>query len=350
MAAFTKPFQMSLVLAAFVALIYCFQGILTPFIIALILAYALNPLVVRMVSWHIPRAAASGLIVLLFVATIGLLIISLAPMIHVEILSFIKRTPELARHLQALTTPTLNQFTELVSPADLEKLKEVISGYFGEVILLVARMITGILGGGFAIANTIALFIITPVVCFYTLKDWDRILASASKLIPPGYRKSILAIVHDIDRTMSGFARGQALVCLMMAAYYSAALSIVRLDFALILGIATGILTCVPYVGVLIGISSALVIAMTQFTTSWEVTQVVLAFAIGIGIEGYVLTPKLVGDRIGLHPIWIIFSVLAGAHLHGLIGVIIALPLASIIGVVIRHGVLRYQKSALFNK
>ena len=350
MATLTKPLQALLLALSVIGLIYCFQGILTPFIIALILAYALNPLVVRMVTWHIPRGAASGLIVLLFVSLIGFLAISLAPMIQVEIISFLKRTPELARHLQEFTTPTLNQLTELVSPQDLGKIREIMSEYFGEALLLLAKMITGILGGGFALANTLALFIITPVVCFYTLKDWDHILAQVSKLVPPRYRKSVEALMNDIDRTMSGFARGQALVCLLMALYYSAALSIVRLDFALILGIATGILTCVPYVGVLIGISSALIIAMTQFTTSWEVTQVALAFALGIGLEGYVLTPKLVGDRIGLHPVWIIFSVLAGAHLHGVMGVIIALPLASIIGVILRHGVLRYQKSTLFRK
>ena len=346
----SKTFQLALALTGLVWFIYVFDNILAPFIIALILAYALNPLVGRMIKWHIPRAVASGLIVLLFLAAMGLLVLSIAPKIQSEIMSFIRRAPSLAHHLRDVATPTLDRFAELISPGDLEKIKAMVSGYVGEAILFTARIITGIVGSGFAIANTIALLVITPVVCFYTLKDWDQILKGAARLVPPRYTKNVTAIARDVDQTMAGFARGQALVCFMMAIFYSAALSMAKLDFALIIGIMTGILTCVPYVGILIGLTAAVVVAMTQFTTSWEVFQVIIAFAVGIAVEGYILTPKLVGERIGLHPIWIIFAVLAGAHLQGIMGVIIALPLASIIGVLMRHAMMRYQKSALFTK
>ena len=345
-----KTGQLAFLALGFFGLLYLFKGILAPFIIALILAYALNPLVERMTTWHISRSMASGIIVLLFLSAFGLLILSIAPKIQTEVISFIKRAPELARHLKKVAIPTLDHFSELFSPGDMEKIKDLVSGYFGQAILFLASMITGILSNGLALANTIALLIITPVVCFYTLKDWDDILASASRFIPPNHTKNVTAITQDIDQTMAAFARGQAMVCFIMAIFYSVGLSVVKLDFALIIGIATGILTCLPYVGMLIGITAALIVALTQFTTSLEVVQVFLVFAVGIGVEGYFLTPKLVGDRIGVHPIWIIFSVLAGAKLLGIMGAIIALPLASIIGVLLRHGIAKYHKSALFMK
>ena len=238
----------------FGAAIYCLQGILAPFIVAGILAYAFNPLAKRLAQYSIPRHVASIIIVAFILGFITLLIIWIAPIIQLEVLSFARTTPILAKRLIELLTPIFQNFADTLSPSDLEKFKDMLGSYFGDAMFFTAKLIANIVGSSLALANLLALIIITPVVCFYMLKDWDKMLQSIYNLIPTRFKDHARKIAYDVDKTMAGYARGQALICLILATYYSLSLSLIKLEYAMIIGIGTGLLTCIPYVGYIIGI------------------------------------------------------------------------------------------------
>ncbi|OJV46810.1 MAG: hypothetical protein BGO28_04205 [Alphaproteobacteria bacterium 43-37] len=335
--------------ALIIGFVYFLQGILAPFIIAGILAYAFNPLAKKLGKYSISRPTASIIIVVLILTFLALLIIWIAPIIQLEILSFAKKTPVLAKRLIEVLTPIFQNLADTLAPADLEKLKDMVGTYFGDAMFFTAKIVGNILGSSLALANLLALIIITPVVCFYMLKDWDKMLKSVYNLVPTGYKDQALKIAHDIDKTMAGYARGQALICVILATYYSLALSLIRLEYALLIGIGTGLLTCIPYVGYVIGIIAAFTVAVTTQGVTMDLIKLMVIFAAGVGLESIVLTPRLVGNRINIHPVWIIFAVLAGGHLKGIVGVLIAIPTASIIGVLIRHALKNNASGTLKN-
>ena len=334
-------FSTSLKIVASVVLLsvalYSLQGILAPFIVAGILAYAFNPFAKRLTQYSIPRHIASILIVLFILSFITLAIIWIAPIIQLEVLSFAKKTPILAKRLIELLTPIFQNFADTLSPSDVQKLKDMASSYFGDAMFFAAKIIANIVGSSLALANLIALIIITPIVCFYMLKDWDRMLARVDHLIPSRFKNRARKIFCDIDKTMAGYARGQALICIILASYYSLTLSLINLEYAMIIGIGTGLLTCIPYVGYVIGIIAALTVAVATQGLTMDLVKLVGVFGVGMGLESSILTPRLVGNRINIHPVWIIFAVLAGGHLKGIMGAFLAIPVASIIGVLVRH-------------
>jgi predicted PurR-regulated permease PerM len=326
--------------------IYCLHGILAPFIVAGILAYAFNPLAKRLGQYSIPRHIASIVIVTFILGFIALVIIWIAPIIQLEVLSFAKKTPLLAKRLIELLTPIFQNLADTLSPSDVQKLKDMVGSYFGDALFFAAKLIANIVGSSLALANLIALIIITPIVCFYMLKDWDKMLESIDHLIPLRFKDRARNISRDIDKTMAGYARGQALICIILASYYSLTLSLIKLEYAMIIGIGTGLLTCIPYVGYVVGIIAAFTVAVTTQSVTMDLVKLIVVFAVGMGLESSILTPRLVGNRINIHPVWIIFAVLAGGHLNGMMGALLAIPIASIIGVLVRHALEHSLSSA----
>lgn len=212
---------------------------------------------------------------------------------------------------------------------------------------LAGGVLRGIITSGFAIFNLISLLLITPVVAFYMLRDWDMFIAKVDSLLPRRSKASIREQARQIDRTLAGFIRGQLSVCVILGTYYSLGLYLVGLDLGLLVGFIAGLISFIPYVGSIVGFLLSIGIAFAQFDSLMPILQVVLVFVTGQFLEGNFLTPKLVGENVGLHPVWVMFALLAGGVLLGFLGLMIAVPLAAVIGVLLRHAIENYKK-ALF--
>ena len=204
------------------------------------------------------------------------------------------------------------------------------------------------LSSGVAFINIISLILITPIVAFYLLRDWDKVVAHIDALLPRKRAETIRQQLVIIDNTLAGFVRGQLNVCILLGIYYAIFLTILGLNFGFVIGLATGFLVIFPYVGLLVGMAAGITVAFFQFGEMSQVLMVLGVFISGQVIEGNFVTPKLVGDKVGLHPVWIIFAMLAGGALFGFVGVLLAVPMAAVIGVLIRFGLGEYQKSSYF--
>ena len=212
----------------------------------------------------------------------------------------------------------------------------------------ITGLLAGLWSGGVAFLQLLSLVIITPVVAFYLLRDWDRIVEHLDSLLPVAAAPTIREQLRKIDDTISAFVRGQAIVCLILGAYYAVALTLIGLPFGLLVGIGAGLISFIPYIGAAAGLIVGLVIAYTHFDQWTPIIGVAAVFLAGQTVESYVLTPRLVGDRVGLHPVWIMFALLAGGALFGFTGVLLAVPAAAVIGVLLRFAIARYRDSDLY--
>jgi predicted PurR-regulated permease PerM len=203
--------------------------------------------------------------------------------------------------------------------------------------------------GGRALVSIFSLLVVTPIVTFYLLNDWPRLVRTLDSWVPLQHRQSVHAITHDINAAIAGYVRGQSLVCLLLGIYYAAGLTLAGLNFGLLIGLISGLITFIPYVGSMTGLLLALAVAIAQFWPDWSWILVILGiFLLGQFLEGYVLTPKLVGESIGLHPVWLMFALFAFGYLFGFVGLLAAVPLAAAIGVLVRFALLRYRQSPLY--
>jgi predicted PurR-regulated permease PerM len=201
----------------------------------------------------------------------------------------------------------------------------------------------------FAVVNLLSLIFITPVVAFYLLKDWDRIITKIDHLLPREFAPVVRQQIAEVDSTLAGFIRGQTNVCLFLATFYAIGLSLTGLKFGIIIGIITGFFAILPYVGIAFGLTLGISVAFFQFTDHYSVLYVLFVFMIGQFIEGNFITPRLVGEKVGLHPVWIIFGMLAGATLFGFVGILIAVPITAVIGVFVRFIIKQYLDSKLYH-
>ena len=232
--------------------------------------------------------------------------------------------------------------------ANIDELKKAATEQVGTAVNWLSGFVGGIWSGGVAFFNMLSLILITPLVAFYLLRDWDILVAKINSWLPLDAAPIIREQALQIDKTMAGFIRGQACVCLVLAVYYALALSILGLKAGLLIGIISGILAFVPFIGWAVAFFVSLAMSLTQFEHFLDITFVGIVMIFGALLESYILTPKLVGGRVGLSPIWIIFSMLAGGALFGFLGVLLAVPVAAIIGVLIRFWLNRYLKSVLY--
>jgi predicted PurR-regulated permease PerM len=228
------------------------------------------------------------------------------------------------------------------------KLRDLVSSQAGNMLTFLASAVTGVIGGGFALFNVLTLAIVTPVVAFYLLRDWPRAVGMIDSWLPRRYAGTIRAQAREVDRILSAWVRGQALCCLLLALYYALALSLAGLDLGLIVGIAAGLLSFIPYVGSITGGVTAIALALAQFPSWRGVIVIGCVLVIGQILEGYVIYPRFLGDRVELPAVWVIFALFAGGAAFGFLGVMLAVPVAATIGVLCRFWLRRYLRSPLY--
>lgn len=335
--------------AVFLAFVYLLSDILLPFVAGMILAYLLDPVADFLERHRFPRWVAAGLITLLATAVVISTMLLLMPLLHAQVVDFAGRLPGYIELLREKAIALLAAVQSQLSPEDIASIREKISGAAGpNALSWIGKLLTRIWGGGVALLNLMSLLVITPIVMFYLLRDWDDIVATVDGWIPRRLAPVVRANVVEIDKVLSGFMRGQFSVCILLGVFYAVGLTLVGLDFGLIIGFLTGLISFVPYFGMLIGFAIGLGVAVAQFSEWQPVAMVAGVFVVGQFLEGNFITPKLVGDRIGLHPAWIMFALLAGGALFGFTGILLAVPLAAVIGVLGRFSIQQYKRSEAY--
>lgn len=334
-----------LVLILFIGAI---QAILLPFILALVLAYILRPMADKLERAHLSNGMASGIITVGFCLCVVALLLILVPVLQTQIIDFIRQIPRFSNHVWDYLKAILMHTKDNMTQAQINELSDAVSGSVTDILSAVGAGLSHLLSSGLAIFNMLALLIITPVVLFYVLRDWKEIQMTVHNLIPKAGEAQAQSIWDEINRTLSGFIRGQALVCLGLALYYATALSLVGLDFGILIGLLAGILSFIPYIGFGTGLVLSLFLALMQGFSAGQWGGLAVIFIVGQILEGYVLTPYLVGNKVGLHPVWIIFALLAGGVLAGFVGILLAVPVAAVAGVLIRRGLKWYRQTAFY--
>lgn len=337
------------VLAVLVFALWLLSSILLPFAAGLILAYFLDPLVDQLEERRVPRGIATFVVLILSLMTFFLVLLLLVPLLQSQVVELIQRIPQIVAFAQRELDHMTQLLQEKLSPEDVAKLRDAVSAKVGDALGWVAALLQGVLTSSFAIVNVLSLVFITPVVTFFLLRDWDRMVAHVDEWVPRPHLATVREQARLIDQTLAGFVRGQATVCIVLAVYYAAALSLAGLEFGLTLGFITGLLTFIPFIGAATGAVLSIGLATAQFQSWSGVALVAGIFIIGQTVEGNVLTPKLVGDRVHLHPVWVIFALLAFGVIFGFVGVLLAVPLAAVAGVLVRFALSRYLRSGIYD-
>ena len=336
-------------LAVFALLLYLLSSVLMPFVAGMAVAYFLDPVADRLEKAGASRLVAASLIVAAFFVTVVLLLVLLFPLLQAQILGLIGKVPDAVQFFRDQAAVLVEGLRDRLSPEDMARLRDAAGGYVGNAIQWLGGLVKGLLSGGLVVFELVSLAIITPLVSFYLLRDWDHIVEKVDGYLPRRPAPVIRAQVKAIDATIAGFVRGQATVCLILAAFYGIALTLAGLEFGLLVGLSAGLISFIPYFGALFGGAMALGIAIAQFPDWGPVAVIAAIFAAGQVAEGNFLTPKLVGGRVGLHPVWVIFALLAGGALFGFTGLLLAVPVAAVIGVLVRFSLDQYKNSALYH-
>jgi len=329
--------------------LYQISNILMPFIVGILVAYFLDPVADRVEKLGISRGLAAALITTIFF-TVGILaVIVLAPVLFDQFVSLAAKAPEYVKEVQSKYEPALSAFLNDISPDSISKAKEIAAGFSDNLTKFAAKLIGGIWKSGVAVVNMISLIFISPIVAFYMLKDWDKFTAKIDSWLPRDSAETVREQVKKIDQTISGYLRGQSNVCLLLGVFYAIGLSLAGLEFGLFIGLMTGILAFIPYAGAFFGTVVGLLVAYFQFGSISGVGMVLAVFVLGQILEGNFLTPRLVGRKVGLHPVWVIFGLLAGGSLFGFTGVLIAIPVTATIGVLTRFFIKKYLEGDIFD-
>lgn len=334
-------------LATFLLLIWVFNAILAPFVIGMAVAYFLDPVCDRLERLGLSRALATAIVTLLFIVLVALGLALLLPLVISEIINLAGQLPGWFEILRSRLNELAAYLQTQVDPQVMDRVREAVTGSQERVIRWATGVARDVLSGGLALFNILSLLLITPIVAFYLLRDWDRLLAAGDRLLPPAYADTIRAQLREVDRTLSGFVRGVGTVCLTLGAFYAIGLSLVGLNFGLVIGLGAGLISFVPFLGATLGLLASLGMALLQFDSYIWVGVVAAIFFVGQFIEGNILQPILVGERVRLHPVWVIFALLAGGLLFGFVGVLLAVPVAAVIGVGVRFAVAQYREKVL---
>jgi predicted PurR-regulated permease PerM len=324
-------------------LFYLLAPVLTPFVAAALLAYIGDPLADRLERLRLPRTIAVVLVFLLTFLVLGLLILLVGPLIRTQIAALLNALPEIARQVEQVWLPSLAELLDVDMGEDvgigafLARYSDMAGSWGAKALVSVTK------SGGALAAAVLSLFLV-PILTFYLLRDWDSILVHVGALIPSRQRATIVRLAAETDEVLGAFLRGQLLVMFSLAAIYSTGLTIVGLKFAIAIGVVSGLVSFVPYLGLVFGIALASLTVVLEPNPLWPLLGVVITFTVAQLLEGSILTPKLVGDRIGLHPVIVIFAVAAGGQLFGFFGILLALPAAAVLSVLVRFAFHRYLK------
>lgn len=334
----------------FVVFLMVFRAILLPFVAGMALAYFLDPVADRLERLGLSRLWATVVILIAFIVLFVLALVVIIPVLAGQTSEFIARLPGYGAKLQELVTTSGSSFLPDWASSQIAAIKENYSKYLAEGAGFLATLLGQIWNSGKALLDIISLFVLTPVVAFYLLLDWDRMVAKVDSWIPRDHVTTVRAITGEMDAAISGFVRGQGSLCLILAAYYGIGLSLAGLNFGLLIGLVAGAISFIPYIGSIFGLVLALGVALVQFWPDYAMIALVLAiFFSGQFIEGNILQPKLVGNSVGLHPVWLMFALVAFGALFGFVGLMVAVPAAAVVGVLVRFALGRYLDSDLYH-
>ncbi|WP_406858376.1 AI-2E family transporter [Alsobacter sp. KACC 23698] len=329
--------------------IYVFSGILLPFVAGLALAYFLDPLADRLERLGCSRLWASVAILGLFVFVFVVAMLLLLPVLASNLADFAEKVPGYAQRLQQLVAergrPLLERFGGTVAP----DLQNSLGDFIGKGIAWLGDVLKSLWSGSQTLIGLVSLLVVTPVVAFYLLVDWDHMIEKVDSWVPPRHRMTVRGLAREINDAIGGFIRGQSLVCLLLGTWYAVGLLLCGLNFGFLIGMLAGLISFIPYVGSLTGLVLAASVAIVQFWPDWVMVGAVLAvFFTGQFLEGNVLSPKLVGEAVGLHPVWLMFALFAFGTLFGFVGLLLAVPLAATAGVLARFGLRQYLASPIY--
>ena len=330
-------------------LLYLLSPVLTPFLTAAFLAYLGDPIVDRLEQRKLSRTLGVAVVFVVLALVLTLFLFLLVPLLEQQVASLIQKMPGYIDWIQITLVPWLNDKMG-VSPKQLNAslLQETLSKHWQQAGGLAEIILRTASDSGMAIVAWIGNMVLIPVVAFYLLRDWDLLVARISGFLPRSISPVVTALAKESDTVLASFLRGQLLVMAALGTIYSTGLWIAGLELALLVGMLAGLVSFVPYLGFIVGFGAATIASAMQFRDITHLLPILLVFGVGQALEGMVLTPKLVGDRIGLHPVAVIFSVLAGGQLFGFIGVLIALPVAAVIAVLLRFVHCQYKASPLY--
>ena len=332
-----------------VLLLYALRAVLLPFVAGMAIAYLCDPVVDRLERWRFPRTVATlaviGGAVLVFVTALLLA----APLLQAQTVSFIERLPAYAEDVRRGSEALLGALQDRVSPAQMEQLRDLASGQIASVAGRLGGIVGAVFSSGLAFINLLSLVFITPIVAFYLLRDWDRMVGALDGLLPRHLAETVKQLLSRMDEKLAGFVRGQLMVAAILGVFYATGLSLVGLEFGLVVGLLAGAASIVPFLGSIGGFVISVGLALLQFDSLPPIAIVAAVFVVGQVVEGNFLTPKLVGERVGLHPVWVIFALLAGGSLLGLLGMLLAMPVAAVISVLVAFAVERYRGSWLYH-
>ena len=337
------------IIAIFIWLVYMVKSILTPFVFSLIIAYFLDPMVDRLESSSkkISRIGATTIILgfsLMVLVVVGSVLL---PVIYSQLDGLLRTIP---KYFQIFANDFYPQIIESASKAGIKlesDLAHVASNeeFTAKFVNFSQDIFSNALNSSMSLINVLSLIFITPILVFYLLKDWDILVKKINDYLPKNMSSEIQHVAEEIDKTLSGYIRGQFNVCVVLAILYSTALSMSGLNFGFLIGLLTGLLAFIPYVGMMSGVLTAIIVALFQWGLDFhQIGIIALIFAVGQILEGNFLTPKLIGEKIGLHPVWLIFGLFVFGSLFGIMGVLIAVPLTAIFGVVIKYFAMKYKK------
>ncbi|MAQ71503.1 MAG: AI-2E family transporter [Alphaproteobacteria bacterium] len=338
-------FSILVILCAF---LYVFRTVLAPFFLGFIIAYLLNPLIRRLNKNNFSRKSATLFILTTFFAVVALIFAVVVPLLAREMAAFASALPRYIDNLWAMATPYVSDLQDYFGIRDKQDLAEKLNPVMGPASDTGKNILTGVFSGGLAVIDFTVTIFITPIVAFFLMKDWPKLTKWVDDLMPQDHENEVHGILKQIDKKLAGFVRGQLLVCLVLGVGYAIALMIAGLNYGFFIGLMAGALSIIPFVGSTIGLLVALLVAWFQVGTFAYVAIIAAIFLFGQFLEGNFLSPKLVGDSVGMHPLWVLFSVMAGGAIFGILGMLLAVPVAAIVGVLMGAAIIRYKNSAFY--
>lgn len=329
--------------------LYLLAPILTPFFAAALLAYLGDPLADKLEK-KLPRSLAVSIVFVVLFSSITVIALLILPLLAQQLTYLVSNIPLYIDNIQQNIVPMVAQKLGInISHINFEFIKKLFTAHYAQAGGILSQLVSSIAASGMAVVALFANLVLIPVVTFYLLRDWDKLIARIDELLPRKSQPVIVKLVKESDDVLAAFIRGQFLVMLVLGIVYSCGLWFINLELALLIGMLAGLVSFVPYLGFIVGIVVASVAVLLQTQDVMMLLPVFIVFGVGQALEGMLLTPLLVGDRIGLHPVAVIFSVLAGGQLFGFIGVLLALPVAAVLAVLLRHVHSEYKSSAIFN-
>ncbi len=336
-------------------LVYLLAPVITPFAISAVLAYLGDPFVDRLEKasigrWKVNRTVAVSIVFILMLSLLTIVLLIAIPLLVEQIRLLIHLIPRWIEWFSTTALPWLaGKLGFELKDFDTAQFSEVFKDYWREISTAAFKVMDYVSRGGMAVVALLTNLILIPVVTFYLMRDWDPLIRAIHDLLPRDMEAEINRTVSDVDEVLGAFFRGQLMVMLALGLIYTIGLSLVGIDLAILIGMGAGLLSIVPYLGSIVGVLVAVGAAIFQFQDVFHLLMVLLVFGVGQSAEGMYLTPKLVGDRIGLHPVAVIFAVLAGGQLFGFLGILLALPVAAALNVLVRHMLQKYRLSELYN-